>query len=104
MAITNIIQGEQYAIEITLQADGVPVTPENADDVKIKIGTVEKTYSKGEITYENEHWLFPITQEDSLSFKSSTVKAQAQYKIGSNVFSTGLYDVDVYSSIIRSKF
>ena len=104
MAIAKIIQGEQYAIEIVLTADGTAITPNNSDDVKIRIDGVEKTYSSGELTYEDGRWLFPITQVDSLRMSTKGVKAQAQYKVGSNVFSTEIYDVEIDPSVIRSVF
>lgn len=100
-AIFTIIQGEQYAVEIIIKNNETEITPENCDDVKIKIGNITKKYSKNEINYENERWLFPLTQEESLMLKKGRVNIQAQYMVAENVYSTDLYKVQVDLTTIR---
>lgn len=103
--MARIIQGEQYAIEIVLTDENETViSPSTADDVKIKIGNIEKSYGKGELSYDNGAWLFPLTQEQTLCLKTASVGVQAQYLLGSNVISTDLVHLDVGKSIIRTTF
>lgn len=103
--MAKIIQGEQYAIEVILTDDDENViTPSEVDDVKIKIGSLEKKYSSGRLTYDNGAWLFPLTQTETLDLKASSVSVQAQYLKGSTVISTDLVHLDVGKSIIRTTF
>jgi hypothetical protein len=96
----TIAQGEQYAVEIVLENGGVEITPYNSDDVKIKLGDYEKKYSAGELTYQNNAWNFPITQEMSLSWGSGKIDLQGQYKSSNNIYNTEIYKVQVDTSII----
>lgn len=104
--MATIIQGEQYAVEIVLTNGEINITPENCDDVKIKLGSIEKTYSDGSLIYDSaaECWLFPVTQEQTLAMCSTTIPVQAQYKTGSIVISTEKNTVKISPSIIRSVF
>lgn len=104
--MATIIQGEQYAVEFVLTNGEVDITPDNSDDVKIKIGNIEKAYSDGSLSYDSvaECWLFPITQEQTLEWSSLSVPVQAQYKTGSVVISTEKQTIKVSPSIIRSVF
>lgn len=103
--MARIIQGEQYAIEVILTDDEENViTPSSVDDVKIKISSLEKTYSSGQLTFDNGAWLFPLTQRETLDLKVASVSVQAQYRTGSTVISTDLVHLDVGKSIIRTVF
>lgn len=104
--MATIIQGEQYAVEFVLTNGDESITPSNADDVKIKMGSIEKSYTEGSLTYdtESECWLFPVTQEQTLAFSNASVPVQAQYKKGSMVISTEKQNIRVDPSIIRSVF
>lgn len=63
-------QFDQYAIPFTIAQDGVTITPDNIDDVVIRIGSYQLSYSEGELSYnaEDEVWEFPMTQEMSGTF------------------------------------
>lgn len=101
--MATIIQGERYALEIVIKSGETPITPSNADDVKIKIGSIEKTYRSGELTYDDA-WLFPLTQEETLGLCDHSVNIQAQYRSGSNVYSTPLSSIKIDKTIIRTMF
>ena len=105
--MATIIQGEQYAVQIVLtDENNTKITPDNSDDVKVRIGCIELTSSGGGLTYDSvgECWLFPLTQEQTLGLKNGRVNVQAQYKSGNTVISTPMASVDVGVSIIRTVF
>lgn len=105
--MATIIQGEQYAVQIVLtDENNTKITPDNSDDVKVRIGCIELTSSGGGLSYDTdaECWLFPLTQEQTLRLKGARVQVQAQYKSGNTVISTPMASVDVGVSIIRTVF
>lgn len=56
---------DQYSIPVTIMLNNERVTPETCDDIVIKLGDYQKSYSKGEITYdsEKEFFRYPVTSE-----------------------------------------
>ena len=105
--MATIIQGEAYAVQIVLtDENNTKITPDNSDDVKVKIGCIELTSSGGGLTYDTvgECWLFPLTQEQTLALNGTRVSVQAQYKSGDTVISTPMASVNIGESIIRTVF
>lgn len=98
--MATVIQGEQYAIEIVVTADNTPITPTNCDDIKIKLGDTIRKYSAGELMFEDNAWLFPLTQEQTLRM-SGVLPLQVQYKVGDNIFSTTINGIDIGKTIIK---
>ena len=107
--IKPIQQGDQFYLPIVIKQDGVVITTENADDVKIKVGSVLKKYSEGQLTYgqydtDKYAWLYPLTQEQTLSWNGATVSIQAQIKQGTNVFGSDTESVPIDYSIIQEEW
>lgn len=107
--IKPIQQGDQFYLPVVIKQDKVEITPENADDVKIKIGDVLKKYSLGELTYglydtEKSAWLYPLTQAQTLSYKGATISIQAQIKQGANVFGSDTNMIPIDFSIIQEEW
>ena len=78
-----IQQGDQYSLEVSILGDdGLPITPDGIDGVKIELGDISKRYP-GELTFDGESdvWLFPVTQEETLSL-AGHVKFQTQVNFG----------------------
>lgn len=78
-----MMQGDAYTMPIEiLKADDIPLTEDEVLDVEIVIGTLCKTYSSGEVTFDgvSKCWQFPLTQEETFSFIPSKVKCQARVK------------------------
>ena len=100
----RLSKGEQYSIEFTIINDSGVVTPDNVDDMRIKVGNTVKTYSKNEISFSNGVWIYRVTQEESLAFASARVYCQAQYKVGSDIFNTDMYLVKVDKSILLDEW
>ena len=105
--LSNIIavihQGDQYYLPITITNDNILITPDNIDDIRIKVGGVIKKYSNNTLLFENETWLFPITQKNSLKWKGPT-DCQIQYKQNDNIITSDIYTIIVDSSMFDDEF
>lgn len=101
-----IMQGDQYAIPMSLKVGNVYKTPENVYEMIIRVGDTEKKYSSGDILfdYETHQWLFPIKYEDSKKYNSN-VKVQMQWQENEGEFirHTDVKVIDIDLSIIRGK-
>ena len=81
----EIMRGEAftYGFRVTNESNEL-VTDEDVLDVEISFGSVAKTYTSGEVTYEGEGvWGYPISQEDSFAFPSK-VRVQIRVKFKSD--------------------
>ena len=78
----TILQGDAYHIPVELLAEGKPVDDTLFDEVEITLGSLRKTMTAGEISYDREAkaFLFPITQQESFALPSGTAEAQARVK------------------------
>lgn len=103
--IAVIHQGDQYYLPFQVENDSNPITPNDVDDVRIKIGNVVKVYSKGGLLYEyeNDTWLFPIFQKNSLNWQGP-MECQLQFKQGDNVITSNKYTILVDSSMFKDEF
>ena len=107
--IKPIQQGDQYFLPVVIKQNDVEVTPSNCDDVKIKVGSIQKQYSDGTLNYgpydaDNSAWLYPLTQTQTLSWQNSTIAIQAQIKQGSNIFGSDTEAIPVDFSIITEEW
>lgn len=72
-----MMQGDAYRLGFTVLNNAkTPVTPDSVQDVEITIGHLRKTYRASQITFSNDRWFFPITQEESFDYWPKSVKAQ----------------------------
>ena len=75
-----MMQGDSYSVPVVIKkSDGSVVTNNDVLDVEIVLGNLRKSLSDGSITYANEKWLFPLTQEETFGF-ASAVKGQVRIK------------------------
>lgn len=74
-----MMQGDSYGLKVNIlnSVDEV-VKPDDVSDVEITIGSLSKTYKKGEVTNDGNLWIFPITQEESFKLPVSRIKAQVR--------------------------
>lgn len=98
-----IVQGDQYLIPIVIRTTEL-ITPENSDDVRIQIGNSLKTYSKGEITYENEQWYYPLTEDISMMLESPLVEIQVGIKQNNEIRYSDVKQIDIVKSIIKKEW
>lgn len=106
MSPVVIIQGAEYYLPVTLKVGDTPITADNADDVKIQLcGTAAKksegmqygTYTlAGEAM---EGWLYPLTEELTLSFASGQAPLQAWVKMGDAIIPFPVQYVTIDPSI-----
>ncbi len=76
----NIMQGDAYDIPITItDANGEIIADTAVEKVEVMIGWIKKTYP-GELKYSDNHWLFPVTQEDSFKLSGSQQSVQIRVK------------------------
>lgn len=74
-----MMQGDSYNLGINiLNNAGSPVTPEDIIDIEITIGHMTKSYRAAQITFENNVWMFPLTQAETQSFWPGSVKSQVR--------------------------
>lgn len=69
-SILIVQQGDQYAIPFPVSLGGETVTLDNADGVRIQIGTTLEIFPGGNLSFDSDRqaWLFPVTQELSRSW------------------------------------
>jgi hypothetical protein len=101
--VAVIQQGAQYYLPLRIRMNGDVTSPDNVDDLKIKVGHVTAQLSKEELSYAGENWLFPLRQEDSLKF-SGSVRCQASIKRGDNIYPSRTMLIHVDTSIITDGF
>lgn len=75
------MQGDSYSLGIRIRNNaGNPVTPGDVIDVEIMVGPIRKTYRKGELTYSDGLWLFPVSQRESFGVNPYALKSQVRVK------------------------
>lgn len=100
----SIMQGDAYGIPFQVETDNGIATPDLFDDVEIVVGMISKTWSRGEVTYDDElqAFMFPVTQEESLSICSTCCSAQARFKFkNGEVVGVPICELDVLKSKSR---
>ena len=104
---SNIIgvihQGDQYYLPFYIENDSNPITPNDIDDVRIKVGNIIKVYSKGGLLYDNNIWLFPIVQKNSLKWQGP-IDCQLQFKQGDTIITSKKYTIQVDPSSFTDEF
>lgn len=76
-----MMQGDSYNVGIALLNNaGQPITPTDVEDVEITIGWESKRYSRGQLTFSEGLWLYPISQRESFEKWPGRENAQARIK------------------------
>ena len=65
----KIMRGDAYPIGFDIKAaDGVTViTPELASEIEIVINGLRRTYSAGEVFFDEGKWYMPVTQKETFA-------------------------------------
>lgn len=97
----EIQKGDQYAIPLTLTFNGTDVTPSNADDVRVQIGDILKSYDEGTLTYDStsEVWLFTLSESETRSMPN-TVCFQCGVKQGHSLYYSPVKTISLNESVI----
>ena len=75
----KIMQGDQYAIVFTGTQDGAPLDLSKIEMIEFIVGKLRKIYP-GEVTENDGKFYFPLTQEETLDFKSAMQSVQIRVK------------------------
>lgn len=81
----QMMRGDSYNIAITLTDDeNQPITPADVAEVEIALGDLKKTYTSGDVAYNDGKWLFPVSQDETLSTVAavSTLQVRVKYLLG----------------------
>lgn len=74
-----MMQGDSYSIGVKiLNNANSNVTPNDVDDVEITIGRVSKSLSRGQLLFESNCWLYPVSQSESMAILPGVVPAQVR--------------------------
>ena len=76
-----MMQGDSYSLGFTVRnnAESI-VTPDDVIDIEITIGHLRKTYSSGQVTFDDGRWFFPLSQEETFGYWPKATKAQIRVK------------------------
>lgn len=101
--MSKIMQGDKYALPISIRQGDVAITNANADGLRIHVGDLEHRFPDGELIYSSSDsaWMFPLTQEETLNMGGSE-SVQAEIIVGENIFRSDVSRVDVGRSIIMT--
>lgn len=105
MKKNSIVQGDGYVLPIVITAGSVFITDRLATAVRIKIGKYSAIWPGGKISYSNQKWFFPLTQEQTqeLSSGQNEYQVQVQFKNGETV-GTKPQNIFIQKSVLRGTF
>ena len=75
----KIMQGDQYAIVFTGTQNGEALDLDKIELIEFIVGKLRKTYPD-EVTARDGKFYFPLTQEETLGFKSAMQSVQIRVK------------------------
>lgn len=81
----EMMRGDAYEIALALtDEEGNPITTEEVAEVEISLGDVTKTYTSGDVVYDDGKWLFPLTQDETLFTLApvSGLQVRVKYLLG----------------------
>ena len=116
MTITAIQQGDKFVLPVRIKEGDTYITTDNADGVRIKIGTFLDTWNSGSaendlgygtITVNNESvfvWEFAVTQDRSLAWNNGEVPMQVQIKRNETVRGSKTANVWIDTSVITEEW
>lgn len=95
-----MMQGDAYKLSFVIKQGATAVTPDLADDVELVVGNLRKTFSDGEVSFENGRWYFPLTQDETFNLSGVYQKAQVRVKFkGGDIVGKRLKDINVGISL-----
>lgn len=79
--MNELMQGDARSLYIELLKPGdVVVTPEDVADVEITLGLLTKTYRKGQLSFADGVWVFPLSQRETMALKATVQNAQVRVR------------------------
>ena len=81
-----MMQGDAYGLTFSIKREETVVVPDLVEDVEIVIGPLRGTYSGGRVQYEDEKWIFPVSQEETFTLLAAPHDVQVRVKfVGGDV-------------------
>ena len=98
-----MMQGDSYRLGFTVLNNAkAPVTPNDITDLEITIGHIRKTYRNAQITYNENRWMFPLSQEETFGYWPKSTKAQIRILWNNGVIEgKEIHGVRVHESISK---
>ena len=74
-----MMQGDAYGVSIEImKEDGTVVAESDVSDVEITIGNMTKTKSGRAVRFEDNVWVFPVTQAETFKLPAARTKVQVR--------------------------
>lgn len=102
--MVQILQGDSYALPISIAVDGGIADVSHFYDVEICVGGLRKTLSANEIKYDaaRQVYLFPLSQEETLAMShKQLVQVRVKLKDSGDVIGVDLGQINVGQSISK---
>lgn len=96
----DIHQSDQYRLAFNVTSDGVLITPDNVDAIRIAVGHVVHEYPNGDLTYKEERWMFPLTSSQTAIMNGDT-SCQVEVKLNGTRNHSEVFKINVKKSILR---
>lgn len=105
MKKNGMVQGDAYVLPIVITAGSVFITDQLATAVRIKIGKYSAIWPGGKISYSNQKWFFPLTQEQTLELSSGQNEYQVQVQLqNGETVGTKPQNIFIQKSVLRGTF
>ena len=76
-----MMQGDSGMLAVRIRNNaGSEITPADITDLEITIGSMRKTYGKGELVYADGLWFFPLSQQETLGCSATYQNAQVRLR------------------------
>lgn len=66
--VKPILQGDSYYIPIKLKVNGEYINIDDVQRIEFSFGSLKKYY-EGDVEYDGESFLFPLSQEETIAFQ-----------------------------------
>jgi hypothetical protein len=98
-----MMQGDAFAMGIRVyNAAGLPITPNDLNDVELIVDHLRKTYQNGELFYEDGLWFANLSQQETLSIPAAAVDAQLRIRWRNGVVEgKPIYGITMAESLSR---
>lgn len=74
-----MMQGDACSLGFSvLNNAGSPVTPEDLLDLEITLGSIRKSYRRGQLTCREGKWFFPLSQQETFGLWPGEIPAQVR--------------------------
>lgn len=93
-----IHQGDQLMIPFEIEQNGEPLLPEKTKEIRICVDDIVRYYSKGELTYYNNVYLFPLSSQESKNLVG-IIKVQVEVQFGTSEVHSQVFNIKVAKTL-----